>query len=86
MYSLEKCLFGSSAHFKKLGYLFLFSILNYMNCLYILESMLFLCPLKAKGKTLESPLDCKEIQPVHSKGDQSWVFITCMCDVRQRDS
>ena len=26
------------------------------------------------GKTLESPLDCKEIQPVHSKGDQSWVF------------
>ena len=26
-------------------------------------------------KTLESPLDCKEIQPVHFKGDQSWVFI-----------
>ena len=26
-------------------------------------------------KTLESPLSCKEIQPVHSKGDQSWVFI-----------
>ena len=26
-------------------------------------------------KTLESPLDCKEIQPVQSKGDQSWVFI-----------
>ena len=26
------------------------------------------------GKTLESPLDCKEIQPVHSEGDQSWVF------------
>ena len=26
-------------------------------------------------KTLESPLDCKEIQPVHSKGDPSWVFI-----------
>ena len=25
-------------------------------------------------QTLESPLDCKEIQPVHSKGDQSWVF------------
>ena len=25
-------------------------------------------------KTLKSPLDCKEIQPVHSKGDQSWVF------------
>ena len=26
-------------------------------------------------KALESPLDCKEIQPVHPKGDQSWVFI-----------
>ena len=26
-------------------------------------------------KTLESPLDCKEIQPAHPKGDQSWVFI-----------
>ena len=26
-------------------------------------------------KTLESPLDCKEIQPVHPKGDQSWTFI-----------
>ena len=26
-------------------------------------------------KTLESPLDCKKIQPVHSEGDQSWVFI-----------
>ena len=26
-------------------------------------------------KTLESPLDCKEVQPVYPKGDQSWVFI-----------
>ena len=26
-------------------------------------------------KTLKSPLDCKEIQPVHPKEDQSWVFI-----------
>ena len=26
-------------------------------------------------KRLESPLDCKEIQPVHPKGDQTWVFI-----------
>ena len=26
-------------------------------------------------KTFESPLDCKEIEPVHPKGDQSWVFI-----------
>ena len=29
----------------------------------------------ALEKTLQSPLDCKEIQPVHPKGDQSWVFI-----------
>ena len=29
----------------------------------------------ALEKTLESPLDCKEIQPVNSKGDRSWVFI-----------
>ena len=26
-------------------------------------------------KTLESPLQCKEIQPVHPEGDQSWMFI-----------
>ena len=26
-------------------------------------------------KTLESPLDCREIQPVHPKGDQFWAFI-----------
>ena len=26
-------------------------------------------------KTLESPMDCKEIQSIHPKGDQSWVFI-----------
>ena len=31
--------------------------------------------LTPQEKTLESPLDCKEIQPVHPKGDHSWVFI-----------
>ena len=31
--------------------------------------------LELLEKTLESPLDCKEIQPLHPKGDQSWVFI-----------
>ena len=35
------------------------------------ELMLLNCGIE---KTLESPLDCKEIQPVHPKGDQSWVF------------
>ena len=29
-------------------------------------------------KTLESPLYCKEIQPVHSKGDQPWMFLEGM--------
>ena len=29
-------------------------------------------------KTLESPLDCKEIQPIHSEGDQPWVFLEGM--------
>ena len=36
------------------------------------ELMLLNCGLE---KTLESSLDCKEVQPVHPKGDQSWVFI-----------
>ena len=31
-------------------------------------------PFCGVGKTLESLLDCKEIQPVYSKGDQPWVF------------
>ena len=39
------------------------------------EFMLFNCVQKVLEKTLESPLDCKEIQPVHPKGVQSWVFI-----------
>ena len=34
-------------------------------------------------KTLESSLDCKDIQPVHPKGDQSWVFIG-RTDVEQK--
>ena len=33
-------------------------------------------------KTLESPLDCKEIQPVHPKRDQSWVFIGRMLKLK----
>jgi len=38
--------------------------------------MLLNCGLKTVvSKTLESPLDCKEIQPVHPKGNQSWIFI-----------
>ena len=37
------------------------------------ELMLLNCVLSEK--TLESPLDCKEIQPVNPKGDQSWMFM-----------
>ena len=33
-------------------------------------------------KTLESPLDCKEIQPVHSEGDQPWVFVKTMLKLK----
>ena len=36
---------------------------------------MFLKKTPVLEKTLESPLDCKEIQPVHPKGDQSWVLI-----------
>ena len=36
------------------------------------ESMLWTVVLE---KTLDSPLDCKDIQPVHPKGNQSWIFI-----------
>ena len=38
----------------------------------VLEKPLFFFFLE---KTLESPLDCKELHPVHPEGDQSWVFI-----------
>ena len=43
----------------------------------VIQSCLTLCdPIDVVlKKTLDSPLDCKEIQPVHSKGDQPWVFI-----------
>ena len=42
-----------------------------LSLLTLLYGFLFLITLS----TLESPLDCKEIQPGHPKGDQSWVFI-----------
>ena len=38
------------------------------------ELMLLQCGVGG-DKSLESPLDCKKIQPVHPKGNQSWVFI-----------
>ena len=37
--------------------------------------MEFSRPCRKRRPSLESPLDCKEIQPVHPKRDQSWVFI-----------
>ena len=56
------------------NYCSIFRILVYFMCLFILEY-----------KTLESPLNCKEIQPVHPKGDQSWVFIG-KCDAEAETS
>ena len=41
----------------------------------VLPVVMYGCESWTVKKALESPLDCKEIQPVHSKGDQSWVFI-----------
>ena len=38
-------------------------------------SQIFISSHVVGEKTRASPLDCKEIQPVHPKGDQSWVFI-----------
>ena len=37
--------------------------------------MLLNCGVGEDYSGVESPLDCKEIQPIHPKGDQSWVFI-----------
>ena len=45
-------------------------------CVSTVHSLLLLSSIPlVLEKTLESPMDCKEIQPVHPKGDQSWVFI-----------
>ena len=38
------------------------------------DKHIFMYTVMVLEKTLESPLDCKEIQPVHSKGDQPWDF------------
>ena len=57
------------------------SILNEISPGCSLEGLMLKLKLQYSGhlmaleKTLESPLDCKEVQPVHPKGDQSWVFI-----------
>ena len=53
-----------------------FLILTFDSCICLLERRLHvLFWTVVLEKTLESPLDCKEIQPVHPKGDQSWVYI-----------
>ena len=46
----------------------------YLLSIHFLCFLFFCFPFPVLGKTLESPLDCKEIQPVHSEGDQPWVF------------
>ena len=72
-------------HIKKQGHYFVDKVSSSQNCGF---SSSHVCICEESGgrknwyfwtvvleKTLESPLDCKEIQPVHPKGDQSWVFI-----------
>ena len=48
---------------------------DYKECWALKNWCFWTVVLEKKKKTLESPLDCKEIQPVHPKGNQSWVFI-----------
>ena len=53
-----------------------FLILTFDSCICLLERRLHvLFWTVVLEKTLESPLGCREIQPVHPKGDQSWVYI-----------
>ena len=53
-----------------------FLILTFDSCICLLERKLhILFWTVVLEKTLESPLGCREIQPVHPKGDQSWVYI-----------
>ena len=60
-----------------LSYLGIFLPLNssWKHCILLIKSSFWLQVSRLLEKTLESPLDCKEIQPVHSEGDRSWVFI-----------
>ena len=50
-------------------------LLKISHCVYNFGLLiLMICFIHGYIKTLESPLDCKEIQPVHSEGDQPWDF------------
>ena len=59
-----------------LSYLGIFLPLSssWKHCILLIKSSFGLQVSRLLEKTLESPLDCKEIQPVHSEGDQPWVF------------
>ena len=61
--SQSYCLCSSHVWMWDLDYKESWALKNWCFCTVVLE------------KTLESPLDCKEIQPVHPKGNQSWIFI-----------
>ena len=54
---------------------YIFPFLLCFSLPFLSQLLLFTVFTVFSQKTLESPLDCKEIQPVHPKGDQSWVFI-----------
>ena len=62
-YSQNYCLSSSHVWMWELDYKESWAWKNWCFCTVVLE------------KTLESPLDCKEIQPVHPTGNQSWIFI-----------
>ena len=63
MYGCESWTVKKAEHGRTDVFFFLFFFFNWCFQTVVLE------------KTLESPLDCKEIKPVHPKGDQSWIFI-----------
>ena len=88
--SLGKKLWKTRQHIKKQRYYFTNKSLNSQSYGFFPSSHVWMWELDHKEswalkswyfqtvmleKTLESPLDCKEIQPVHPKGNQSWIFI-----------
>ena len=62
-------MFDSSLIFPSIHFL-----CTFQSTVYISEKFVWFSEEVVLEKTPESPLDCKEIQPVHSEGDQPWVF------------
>ena len=88
-YSLEEKLWATRQHIEKQRYLFANKGLSSQSCSFS-SGHVWMWELDSEEswalknwcfwtvvleKTLESPLDCSELQPVHAKGNQSWIFI-----------